>query len=112
VDDRFRLSQGLPRRFGRAYWPAHHRRTATTLAELAKQYNPVLRAWWNYFGEFYPSAMHSFAMYLDGKLMQWARRKYKTLERREQASVQWLIKMKNIFPRLFFYWSVTGYSVG
>ena len=51
-------------------------------------------------------------MYFDGKLMQWARRKYKTLERREQASVQWLIKMKNIFPRMFFYWSVTGYSVG
>lgn len=89
-----------------------HRRTATTLAELAKQYNPVLRGWWNCFGEFYPSAMHSFAMYLDSKLMQWARRKYKTLERREQASVQWLIKMKNIFPRLFFYWSVTRYSVG
>ena len=38
-----------------------HRRTATTLAALAKQYNPVLRGWWNYFGEFYPSAMHSFA---------------------------------------------------
>ena len=89
-----------------------HRRTATTLAELAKQYNPVLRGWWNYYGEFYPSAMHSFAMYLDGKLMQWARRKYKTLERREQASVQWLIKMKNIYPQTLFYWSVTRYSVG
>jgi group II intron reverse transcriptase/maturase len=89
-----------------------HRRTATTLAALAKQYNPVLRGWWNYFGEFYPSAMHSFAMYLDGKLMQWARRKYQTLERREQASVEWLIKMKNCFPLMFFYWSVTRYQVG
>ena len=89
-----------------------HRRTATTLAELAKQYNPVLRGWWNYFGEFYPSAMHSFAIYLDGKLMQWARRKYQTLERREQASVQWLIKMKNSFPQMFFHWSVTRYQVG
>jgi group II intron reverse transcriptase/maturase len=89
-----------------------HRRTATTLAALAKQYNPVLRGWWNYFGEFYSSAMHSFAMYLDGKLMQWARRKYQTLERREQASVQWLIKMKNSFPQMFFYWSVTRYKVG
>ena len=89
-----------------------HRRTATTLAALAKQYNPVLRGWWNYFGEFYPSAMHSFAMYFDGKLMQWARRKYQTLERREQASVQWLIKMKNCFPQMFFYWSVARYSVG
>jgi group II intron reverse transcriptase/maturase len=89
-----------------------HRRTATTLAELAKQYNPVLRGWWNYFGEFYPSALHSFAIYFDGKLMQWARRKYKTLARREQASVQWLIKMKNCFPQMFFYWSVARYSVG
>ena len=89
-----------------------HRRTATTLAELAKQYNPVLRGWWNYFGEFYPSAMHSFAMYFDGKLLQWARRKYQTLERREQASVQWLIKMKKIFPQMFFYWNVARYSVG
>jgi group II intron reverse transcriptase/maturase len=89
-----------------------HRRTTATLAALAKQYNPVLRGWWNYFGEFYPSAMHSFAMYFDGKLMQWARRKYQTLERREQASVEWLIKMKNCFPRMFFYWSVTRYSVG
>jgi len=66
-----------------------HRRTATTLAELAKQYNPVLRGWWNYFGEFYPSAMHSFAMYLDGKLMQWARRKYQTPFSRGSAAVQW-----------------------
>src|ERR1017187_5128127 len=89
-----------------------HRRTATTLAALAKQYNPVLRGWWNYFGEFYSSAMHSFAMYFDGKLMQWARRKYNTLERREQDSVQWLIKMKNSFPQMFFYWSVTRYQVG
>jgi hypothetical protein len=56
--------------------------------------------------------LHSFAMYFDGKLMQWARREYKTLARREQASVQWLIKMKNSFPQMFFYWSVTRYSVG
>ena len=89
-----------------------HRRTAVTLAALAKQYNPVLRGWWNYFGEFYPSAMHNFAIYFDGKLMQWARRKYKTLEQRKQSSVQWLCKMKNSFPQMFVYWSVTRYSVG
>ena len=89
-----------------------HRQTTATPAALAKQYNPVLRGWWNYFGEFYPSAMHSFAIYFDGKLMQWARRKYKTLEQRKQSSVQWLLKMKNSFPRMFFYWRVTRYQVG
>ena len=89
-----------------------HRQTTATPAALAKQYNPVLRGWWNYFGEFYPSAMHRFAIYFDGKLMQWARRKYKTLEQRKQSSAQWLLKMKNSFPRMFFYWRVTRYQVG
>lgn len=56
--------------------------------------------------------MHSFAIYFDGKLMQWARRKYKTLEQRKQSSAQWLLKMKNSFPRMFFYWRVTRYQVG
>jgi len=31
------------------------RQTTATPAALAKQYNPVLRGWRNYFGEFYPS---------------------------------------------------------
>ncbi|MGD0940202.1 MAG: group II intron reverse transcriptase/maturase [Terracidiphilus sp.] len=89
-----------------------HRQTAATLAELAKQYNPVLRGWWNYFGSFYPSAMHSFFIYFDGRLMKWARRKYKTLELRKQGSVEWLRKVKKSFPKMFVYWSVAGYSVG
>jgi RNA-directed DNA polymerase len=89
-----------------------YRRTTVTLAELAKQYNPVLRGWWNYFGSFYPSAMHGFFIFFDGKLMQWARRKYKTLDQRKQDSVLWLRKVKKIFPKMFVYWSVAGYSVG
>jgi hypothetical protein len=38
--------------------------------------------------------------------------KYQTLQRREQASVQWLRKMKNSFLQMFFYWNVTRYQVG
>ncbi|MCL2660672.1 MAG: group II intron reverse transcriptase/maturase [Acidobacteriaceae bacterium] len=92
-------------------WHLNQWNTAT-LVELAKKYNPVLRGWWNYYGAFYPSAMHSFFMYFDGKLMQWARRKYKTLARRKQGSVQWLIKMKRSSPRMFVYWRSTRYQVG
>jgi hypothetical protein len=62
-----------------------HRQTPGTLDELAQQYNPKIRGWWDYFGAFYRSAMHKLFQYLDQKLMQWARRKYKTLSHNQSA---------------------------
>ena len=64
-----------------------HRQTPATLAELAKQYNPAIRGWWNYFGAFHRTAMHKLSRYIDQRLEQWARRKYKTLSRRGARSV-------------------------
>jgi RNA-directed DNA polymerase len=39
--------------------------------------------------------MHKLSRYIDQRLEQWARRKYKTLLRRERRSVDWLRRMKN-----------------
>src|SRR5674476_409785 len=52
------------------------RQTPATLAELAKQYNSVIRGWWEYYGAFYQTAMRGLFRYVDSKLEQWARRKY------------------------------------
>ena len=89
-----------------------HRQTAATLAELAKQCNPAIRGWWNYFGAFYRTAMAKLARYIGQRLEQWARRKYKTLLRRKRRSVDWLRRMKSASPRMFFHWSVVGEKVG
>jgi group II intron reverse transcriptase/maturase len=89
-----------------------HRQTPATLAELAKQYNPAIRGWWNYFGAFYRTAMHKLYGYIDQRLEQWARRKYKMLLRRESRSVDWLRRIKKETPRLFYHWSVVGNRVG
>jgi Uri superfamily endonuclease len=89
-----------------------HRQTSATLAELAKQCNPAIRGWWNYFGAFYRTAMHRLNRYIDERLEQWARRKYKTLLRRKRRSVDWLRRMKNESPRMFHHWSVVGNRVG
>jgi len=89
-----------------------HRQTVATADELAKQYNPAIRGWWNYFGSFYRTAMHRLARYIDQRLEQWARRKYKTLLRRKPRSVDWLRKMKSESPRMFFHWGVVGNRVG
>lgn len=84
------------------------RRTTTTLAELAEQCNPTIRGWWNYYGAFYQVAMHGLFRYIDGKLKHWSRRKYKTLARRKQRSVEWLRKMKTVDPWRFFHWRLVG----
>jgi RNA-directed DNA polymerase len=88
------------------------RQTPATLAELAEQYNSVLRGWWNYYGTFYQTAMRELARHVDRKLEQWARRKYKTLSRHKRRSVEWLIRMKEGYPELFAHWSVVGSEVG
>lgn len=85
-----------------------HRQTPGTLVELAQQYNPKIRGWWNYFGAFYRTAMRGLSQSIDQKLELWARRKYKTLSRNKQRSAGWLRKMKNETPRMFSHWSVVG----
>jgi RNA-directed DNA polymerase len=81
------------------------RQTPATLAELAEQYNSVLRGWWNYYGAFYQTAMRELARQVDRKLEHWARRKYKTLSRHKRRSVDWLARMRDGCPRLFAHWS-------
>ena len=77
------------------------RQTPATLAELAQQYNSVLRGWWEYYGAFYQTAMREPFRYVDSKLEQWARRKYKTLMRHKRRSVEWLARMKEDCPGIF-----------
>lgn len=89
-----------------------HRRTSTTLDELAQQCNRIMQGWWNYYGAFYRAAMRKFFGYVDRRLEQWARRKYKTLATHKCQSVAWLCKMKQLYPRMFFHWRVDARTAG
>nr|WP_236674424.1 group II intron reverse transcriptase/maturase [Paraburkholderia hospita] len=89
-----------------------HRRTSVTLAELAQQCNTTIQGWWNYYGSFYRTAMHSLFNYVDQRLKLWARRKYKRMRQRDRRSQEWLHKMRAIYPRLFVHWRVGGVQAG
>lgn len=88
------------------------RQTPATLAELAEQYNSVIRGWWEYYGTFYQTAMRELFRCIDRKLEQWARRKYKTLSRHKQRSVEWLARVKKDCPGMFVHWSIFENQVG
>ena len=83
-----------------------YRRTSVTLADLAKLCNATLRGWWNYYGAFYQNEMQKLSHYVDDRLRQWARRKYKALKGRRARSADWLHKMKECYPKMFFHWTV------
>jgi group II intron reverse transcriptase/maturase len=83
-----------------------HRRTNSTLEDLAEEVNPVLRGWLNYFTVFYPSAVTPIGRRMDRHLMRWARRKYKRLERSEKRARAWLTGVRKRSPDLFVHWAL------
>ena len=89
-----------------------HRQTSAKLADLARQYNPTIRGWWQYYGAFYRTAMCEISRYIDEKLGQWARKKYKTLLKHKRRSAEWLSKMKEVAPHMFSHWRIEGGTVG
>jgi group II intron reverse transcriptase/maturase len=83
-----------------------HRHTTWTLEDLAKEVNPVLAGWLNYFTVFYPSTVIPIGKRMDRHLMRWARRKYKRLERSEKRARDWLDGVRKRAPGLFAHWQL------
>lgn len=83
-----------------------HRRNTLALDDLAKEVNPVLRGWLNYFTVFYPSAVIPICRRMDHHLMRWAQRKFKRLRRRDKWARLWLEGVRDRAPRLFAHWEL------
>jgi len=81
-----------------------HRWTSRSLSDIAKVTNAVMQGWWYYYGSFYPSAMRDVCNYIDRKLMQWARRKYRKLKGGFVGSYRWLKRAFEATPNLFVSW--------
>lgn len=74
--------------------------------ELAQAVNPIIQGWINYYSQFNKSTMSALYNYLNDKLMSWARRKYKSLQRRKTLSHKWLKNLCIQSPSLFAHWRV------
>lgn len=82
--------------------------THLTLEEVANIYNPILRGWIAYYGQFYPSAMWPIYRHADLMIRSWMMRKYKKLRKRKVRASIFLGRIARASPTLFAHWRFGG----
>lgn len=82
------------------------RRTESTIVDLARQFNPVLRGWIAYYGAFYKQELRCVLKHFNYKLLLWAQHKYRRLRRRRRRAREWLAQVHAQMPNLFVHWTV------
>jgi RNA-directed DNA polymerase len=80
-----------------------HLRTGRSLADLARQINPIVRGWMNYYGAFYRTALYRLLQRINAYLVRWLRKKYKRLRGFKKAQACWQ-RITKQDPLLFAHW--------
>jgi len=81
-----------------------HLWSSSSLEDIARRINPVIRGWLNYYGRYYKSAMRPILRQLQDALVRWAMRKYKRLRGHWLDVTHWLGRIARREPRLFASW--------
>ena len=82
-----------------------HRKSYSSLNDLARMYGAVIRGWIQYYGRYHRTALQPVLRRINLYLARWARRKYKRLRRHRRRSTRWLRRIANREPNLFPHWS-------
>ena len=78
--------------------------STSSLEEIAKRTNPVVRGWLNYYGRYRRSALYPILRQIQNALVRWAIRKYKKLRGHWLRATHWLGRIARREPRLFASW--------
>ncbi|MDP3984038.1 MAG: group II intron maturase-specific domain-containing protein [Acidimicrobiia bacterium] len=81
-----------------------HRRSGSTLQDLAREVNPIVRGWINYYGRFYKSALCPSLNSINHNLVRWTMQKYKRVRRRRKRARGRLVVVARHDPELFAHW--------
>lgn len=81
-----------------------HLRSGSTLGDLARAINPIVRGWINYYGRFYRSELVYVLKGINHYLMRWAMQKFKRLRRRRHRAWVRLGDVAGRYPNLFAHW--------
>lgn len=81
-----------------------HRKVTAELPDLSKELEAHVRGWINYFGRINMRCLQPVMRYINGRLMEWAAKKYKHFHRSIWKARQWLVKVCKDYPNLFLHW--------
>jgi group II intron reverse transcriptase/maturase len=79
------------------------RSIACEIEDIARQYNPKIRGWMNYYGKFYPSEVKHVLDFVNSCLCKWVKRKYRKYGSWRKAR-RWLSSVSKRKPKLFYHW--------
>ena len=81
-------------------------RSDKAIEDLSRMFNPKIRGWLQYYGQYYRSALYPYMRQLDRSLAQWAHRKYKKLRGHLRRAQHWIARISRRDPTLFAHWQM------
>jgi len=87
-----------------------NRRSGTDLSILAKEINPQVQGWINYYGAFYRSELRFLAWRINEHLARWAMHKFKRFRGKYAKAMAWLQKVYQYKPGLFAHWQLIAFT--
>ncbi len=82
------------------------RQTQMSMADIARQINPFLRGWIEYYGRYMPSALGPFLQYVNQTLQAWVMRKFKSLKGHKTRARLFLTRLAGECPGFFAHWKL------
>ena len=83
--------------------------THNSIVGVAIYLEPFIRGWINYYGRFRLTALKPIFQQLRNRLVMWARKRYKRYKTSLNRAFDWLNRIKEQFPNLFYQWKL-GFS--
>ncbi len=82
------------------------RQIQLSVEEIARQINPLLRGWIEYYGRYAPSALYPLLRYVNQRLLAWMMRKFKGLRNRKVRASRVLLRLSRERASLFVHWGI------
>jgi RNA-directed DNA polymerase len=83
-----------------------HKWTSAQLSDIAHHINPIMRGIYQYYGKYKRWELESVVRNFHFRLVKWVINKYKRFGRSYKKGYEWLRKVRDSFPYLFYHWSL------
>jgi RNA-directed DNA polymerase len=80
--------------------------TQLSLDDIARQLNPLLRGWIEYYGRYAPSALYPLFRYVNQMLLAWVMRKFKRFKGHKIRASHFLQRLARKRADLFVHWKI------